>query len=84
MDPEIQELKELVRQNIALTQEANQMLRSVRRSARISRVVRILWIAALVALSGLAYYNYVYPYMEQIEGFYKNFEQLRQQAGAFF
>ncbi len=82
MDPQIEELKELVRQNITLTQENNKMLHSIRRSALVSRLMRLLWIAVIV---GASFYSYIYfqPYINQILTLYGDIQGLQQKAQGF-
>ncbi len=77
------ELKELVRQNIALSQETNKMLHSMRRSAWISRAIRITWIVLLIGSSLLAY-SYLQPYIDQILSIYGNLQGFQEKAGSFF
>lgn len=79
----MEELKQLVRQNIALTEENNKMLHGMRRSAWVSRGIRLLWIAAIVASSVYAYW-YVQPYLAQILDFYGNLQSLQQKTSGFF
>ena len=79
-DPQqIEELKELVRQNIALSQETNKMIHSMRTSAWVSRGIRALWVLGIIAIS---VYSYLYfqPYLNQILGFYGNLQALQQKA----
>lgn len=83
MNPEIEELKELVRQNIALTQDNNKLLHSIRRGEWFSRTMRMLWILLLVGASVYSYF-YLQPYLAQITEFYSNLQGLQQQASGFF
>ncbi len=79
-DPQqIEELKELMRQNIALAQENSQILHGMRRSAWLGHAVRLLWIVAILVAS---YYSYLYlmPYLGKIESFYGNLQSLQQKA----
>jgi len=81
-DPQqTEELKELVRQSIALSQENNKMLHSMRRGAWFGHAVRLLWIVAIVIAS---YYSYLYlmPYLSQLESFYGNLQSLQQKASS--
>ena len=83
MDQQIEELKELVRRNTALSEENNKMLHGIRRSARISSLMRMLWIALLI---GASVYSYLYfqPYINQILEIYNNVQGLQQKAQGFF
>lgn len=82
MDPQIEELKELVRENIAIAKDNNKMLHGLRRGAWMSRLMRVLWIVLIV---GASLYSYVYfqPYIDQILGLYNNIQELQQKAGSF-
>ncbi|HVZ75726.1 MAG TPA: hypothetical protein VG934_00420 [Candidatus Paceibacterota bacterium] len=75
----VEELKELMRQNIALAQENNKMLHAVRRGTWLSYAVRLLWIVAIIVAS---YYSYLYlqPYLQKILGLYGNIQNLQEQA----
>ena len=69
-DPEIEQLKELMRQNIALAQENNKILRGMRSAGRIKS---LLWWVAIIASIALTYWSYVVyiqPRVSQIENFY--------------
>jgi hypothetical protein len=84
MDPQIEELKQLVRQNTALTQETHAMVKSMHRAAVWGKVGKFLWIGALVALS-VGAYVYFAPYIEQMMELYQSaqeaFEQAKQLGG---
>jgi len=79
MDPQIEELKELVRRSISLSEDNNKMLHSMRRSAWVSRFMRLIWIAIIVVAS---VYSYLYfqPYIDQILTLYGNIQDLQQKA----
>ena len=81
-DPQqVEQLKELMRQNIALAEENNKILHSMRRSAWVGQGIRVLWIVAIVVSS---YYAYLYfqPYITQLEGFYGNLQGLQEKASS--
>ena len=83
MDKQIEELKELVRRNIALSEETRSMVESMQRSARLSRLVRVLWWGLIFGASGIAYYYFVWPYVEQLQRLYESAQQGGQQAQDF-
>lgn len=77
MEEEIKELRALVKQNLALTQETNHIVRGMRRSARWGRFFSLVWWVAIIAVSGATYYLYLQPYVDTIQKAYgstKNFE----------
>ncbi|MBI2005011.1 hypothetical protein HYS79_02525 [Patescibacteria group bacterium] len=82
MDPQIEELKELVRQNITLSQETNNIVHGMRSAARWSRLFRMVWIVAILIASGAAYL-YFAPYLEQIIDLYNQASGALEQLRAF-
>ena len=81
MDPQIEELKEMVRQNTALAQENNKMLRAMRSSQRWSSVLRVVWWLTILGVSGAFYYYYVAPYIKQLLQIYQNMQSGAAEAG---
>ena len=81
-DQQIEELKELVRQNTALTQETHAMVKSMHRTAVWGKVFKFLWIGLLIALSFGAYI-YFAPYLEQMMTMYESVQQAFDQAQQF-
>ncbi len=79
MDPQIEELKALIRQNTELVQETNAIVKSLRRSGRISTVMRFLWVGLIVAFS-IVSYVYFAPYLEQIQALYGQIQDAIQEA----
>jgi len=78
-DPQIAQLKELVRQNTAITQETNQMVKSMRNASRMGRVMKIVWIG-LIAFASISAYFYFQPYIAQIMDFYNQAQATINQA----
>ena len=72
MDQEIEELKELVRQNTKIAEDTNKLVHSMRRSMRFTRLLRLLWWAAIIGISSAAYLIYFQPYVTQIMQLYGN------------
>jgi uncharacterized membrane protein len=70
VDDDIEELKELVKQNLAATEESNRMLRKIRRSARWAWILQLVWWVVIAVVTGAAYYYYVQPYVQKIEHLY--------------
>jgi len=79
MDPQIEELKELIRQNTALTGEVHAMVKSMRRGALISTIMRFAWIGLIVAVS-IGTFVYFAPYLQQIQALYDSIQEALQQA----
>lgn len=73
MDQEVEELKELVRQNIAISEDTNRQVHKVRRAARMGQFMQIVWWLIILGASGWAYYYYQ-PYINQITGLYAQFQ----------
>ncbi len=82
VDPQIDELKELVRRNIALSEDTNRMVHKVRRGAAWGRFFMVLWWLLIIAASGVAYYYYQ-PYLLKIEQAYSNLQTDQKQAQTY-
>jgi hypothetical protein len=82
MDPQIEELKELVRQNIALTTETNKILRGMRNTGRIKSVFWLLIFLASIAASVYSYYFFVAPRITEIKNIYETNILPLQNAGS--
>lgn len=80
MDADIDELRDLVKKNMELTQETHKMVRGMRNSARWGRFFTIVWWIVVVAVSGAAYYYYLAPYVQKAEQIYSQVAQNSQQA----
>ena len=76
VDPEVDELKELVRTNIKLSQDTNRLLHGMRRAAWWGRVFRLLWWVAILGLSGALYFYFFAPYVEKIVQFYSGAQNI--------
>jgi hypothetical protein len=84
MDLDNEELRELVKKNLELTQETNRIVRGMRRSARWGRFFSFVWWLLIIAVSAASYYYYVQPYVETIEKAYGNTQNFQQQFQQFF
>lgn len=82
MDPQIEQLKELIRQNTALTQETHAMVKSMHRATVWRSVFKFIWIAVVVAAS-FGLYIYLAPYLQQMMDFYEVLQQAMEQAQQF-
>lgn len=82
MEQHIEELKELVRHNIALSEETNAMVRRMRTAGRLGRFFKLIWVGVVIALLVAAYY-YIAPYIGHILGLYNSAEQALEQAKQF-
>jgi len=71
MDPQIEELKQLVRQNIALTQETNKMVHGMRNAGRLKSIFWLVVFLGSVAISIYSYFFFVAPRIQQITTFYQ-------------
>jgi hypothetical protein len=74
VDPQIDELKELVRRSIALAEDTNRTLHKMRRGAIWGRVFSLLfWIIVIVVPTVAAYY-YFAPYINSIHQLYDSIQ----------
>ncbi len=83
MTDDIEELKELVEKNTKLAEDTNLTVHKMRRSALWGRVLQLIWWAAIITVSGAAYYIYLQPYVGQIEDLYEQFKASGQQLQDF-
>jgi len=79
-DPEIEELKEIVKRQGQVIEETNRMLHSMRRGQRLRTLWSVVWWAAIIAVSAGAYYYYLQPYITTLEQYYANFQHSSAQA----
>lgn len=79
---QIEELKELVRQNTALAKETHAMVKSMRNASRWARLLKLLWIVLIAAISFGAYI-YLQPYLENIMQLYTTAQGAVEQARQF-
>lgn len=70
MDMDIEELRDLVQKNLALSQETNKMVRSLHRSSRWNTFFKMIWWAVVLTAGGATYLFYIQPYMVQLEKVY--------------
>ena len=66
MDPES---KKLLEETLALAKDNNDMLRSMRRSMRIQRIMSVVYWVFIIGSAVGAYYL-IQPYLEQLMGAY--------------
>lgn len=79
MDPDIEELKDLVKKSLAASEETNKIVRSMRRGQRWSHFFTILWWAIIIASSGFAYV-FLKPYVAQVVDLYQGGQEMNQQG----
>ncbi|MBC7836956.1 hypothetical protein H7X87_04260 [Acetobacteraceae bacterium] len=84
MDQEIEELKELVRQNTKVVEETNKIVHGMRRSARWSATFRVVWWLAIVGVTASIYYFYLAPYFGALQQFFENATGWEAQFVNFF
>jgi predicted PurR-regulated permease PerM len=83
MDQQIDELKELVRQNILLTQDTNKIVHKMRRGAAWGRVMTlVMWFVFFVLPIVVSYY-YFQPQITKIEQIYTQLQQDNKQAQSY-
>ncbi len=84
MDPEIQELKELVEKNIKMTEDTNRIVHKLRRNIWWGRLWTIVWWALVLGVSSVTYYVYLQPYVDQATRAYGSTKNFEQQVQNFF
>lgn len=72
-----QDLDELVRANLKLTQENNKMLKAMRRSVIYGRIFRVLFWLLLLGGSYVVYYVFLEPYVVKISQVYEQVQGIQ-------
>lgn len=80
VDLNADEVRDLVKKTLALTEENNRILRGMRSAARWARFFSIVWWIIIIAVSWAAYYYYLEPYIQKAEEIYSQIGQTGQQA----
>ncbi len=70
-----EELMRLLKENTALAQENNELLKKINRHNTITFWVRIVWFAVIVGMPFAVYFYFLQPYFE---AFGANYELFRQ------
>jgi hypothetical protein len=70
-DPQIEELKELVRQNIKLTQDTNNIVHKMRAASRLKSLFWFLILCLSIGSSIYTYFYFVEPRINQIKKVYE-------------
>jgi hypothetical protein len=76
VDTEIKELKELIRNQSALIEETNHMVRKMRSASRWSIVFQLVWWISVIGISGALYFVFVAPYVGQFMEVWSNAQQI--------
>ncbi len=71
MQDELAELRALVKQNLALTEDIAHQVRKMRRAAIWGRVFQLVWWGAIIIVSGAAYLYYLQPYIQKVIDIYE-------------
>ncbi len=80
VDPDIEELKDIVKRQGEVIEETNRMMHSMRRGQRWRLFWSVLWWGAILLVSAGTYYYYVQPYVEQLQKAYAGFQQQAYKA----
>lgn len=82
-DPQVSELKEIVKRQGVVIDEMNKTLHGMRRSQRWHTFMRVAWWVLIFAVSTGFYYYYVQPYIDTIITAYQNAQHGVQQVQSF-
>jgi hypothetical protein len=82
-DPEIKELKELVKRQGVIIEDMSRTVHGMRRSQRWHSLLRIVWWLLIFGASAGAYYFYIQPYLEGILHAYQQVQHGAEQAQNF-
>jgi hypothetical protein len=80
MATEIEELKELVRRNIALAEDTNHTIHKMYRATIWGKVFNILWFLSVLGLTGFVYYYFLAPYLGNIMELYSQAQNVLQNS----
>lgn len=87
-DTEIEQLKELVRQNIALSRDTNRIVHDMRRASRLKSLFWFLIFCLSIGSSIYTYFYFIEPRINQIKAVYQKdispLQGLLQNAQNFF
>ncbi len=79
-DPEIEELKQIVKRQGEVIDETNRMMHSMRRGQRLRLLWSVLWWGAILTVSAGTYYYYLQPYVVRLEQAYAGFQTQEHNA----
>jgi len=74
VDPNMEELKKMVRQNLELSADNNRMLRAMRRAARWASFMRLVYFLVIAGGLTFGYVYFVQPYVEQVLHLYEQIQ----------
>ncbi len=83
VDPDIQELKELIKRVGALAEDTNNTVHKMYRAQVWSRVVSYLWWGAIILFTGSVYYYFLWPTLNQLMELYAGVQSGASQAQGF-
>ncbi len=64
------EIKSMLKKNLALTKDNNRLLRKIRRNAVIGGIFKLVWFAVIIGLPVVLYYYVLQPYISQVTDTY--------------
>ena len=67
----VEELKDLVRKSVALSEDTNRVVRKMRKAQQWGSIFQLLWWTVIITVSGATYYLYLQPYVGRIEQIYE-------------
>ncbi|MFO0718762.1 MAG: hypothetical protein U0522_01920 [Candidatus Paceibacterota bacterium] len=77
------EERALIEETLAISRENNNILKSMRRSARLGRIMQITYWLLIIGASVGAYY-FIQPYIEQLLGVYSGVQDGVMKVNDFF
>ena len=77
------EERALIEETLAISRENNNILKSMRRSARLGRIMQITYWLLIIGASVGAYY-FIQPYIEQLLGVYSGVQDGVMKVHDFF
>ena len=83
MDSDTEALKQQLEELKRITVDTNRVIHGMRRGQRWRSFFGILWWAAVIGFSGVTYYYYVQPYVDQAQHAYGNAQNFQSQIQDF-
>ncbi len=80
MDQDIEELKAISKQALAIAEDTNHIVRGMRRSQRMGHFFQFVWWALIVGVSIWSYYYYLQPYVGKLADLYLQVQSTSQQT----
>jgi len=83
VDPEIEELKDMVHRSLALAEDTNRVVHGMRSIMAWGRFFRLLWWVVVILGAIALYHYYLQPYIKNLEQLYQHTQSQTLQVQNF-